>query len=85
MQWYMGAGQETVGYNSSMPFFQVIVQRSLASKDMTHAKGGTILACYLKLLPMWIMVFPGMAARVLFPNSVGCASPEACMEICDSR
>ena len=64
---------------------QVIVQRALSSKNMTHAKGGTILACYLKLLPLWIMVFPGMAARVLFPNSVGCATPEDCYRICKSR
>lgn len=65
--------------------FQVIVQRSLASKNMIHAKGGTIVASYLKLLPMWIMVFPGMAARVLFPNTVACASPETCKDICNSR
>ena len=64
---------------------QVIVQRSLASKNMVHAKGGSILASYLKLLPMWIMVFPGMAARVLFPDSVGCATPEECQKICNSR
>lgn len=64
---------------------QVIVQRSLASRDMTHAKSGTILAGYLKLLPMWIMVFPGMAARVLFPNSVGCATPDECYAVCKSR
>lgn len=64
---------------------QVIVQRALSSKNMTHAKGGTVVACYLKLLPLWIMVFPGMAARVLFPNSVGCATPEDCYRICKSR
>ena len=64
---------------------QVIVQRSLASKNMVHAKGGTIVASWLKLLPMWIMVFPGMASRVLFPNSVACANPEVCMEVCQSR
>jgi len=64
---------------------QVIVQRSLASKDMIHAKGATVLAGYLKLLPLWIMVFPGMAARVLFPDEVGCATPEDCMRVCNSR
>ncbi len=64
---------------------QVIVQRSLASKNMVHAKAGTIVAGYLKLLPLWIMVFPGMAARVLFPNEVGCATPENCESICMSR
>ena len=55
---------------------QVIVQRALASKDMSHAKGATILAGYLKLLPLFLMIFPGMAARILFPNEVACADPE---------
>lgn len=64
---------------------QVIVQRSLASKNMIHAKAGCIFASYLKLLPMWIMVFPGMAARVLYPNEVACANPDLCKEICNSR
>ena len=27
-----------------------------------------MLAGYLKLLPLFIMVFPGMAARILFPD-----------------
>ena len=64
---------------------QVIVQRSLASKSMLHAKGGTIVASYLKLLPMWIMVFPGMASRVLHPNEVACARPETCEKVCNSK
>ncbi|KAG0712627.1 Sodium/glucose cotransporter 4 [Chionoecetes opilio] len=63
---------------------QVIVQRTLASKNMSHAKGGCILAAYLKFLPMWLLVFPGMAARVLFPDRVACASPEKCRAICGS-
>lgn len=64
---------------------QKIVQVSLASKDVIHAKGGTILLSYLKLLPLWIMVFPGMAARVLFPNEVACADPDTCQNLCSSR
>jgi len=64
---------------------QVIVQRALASKDMTHAKGACILAGYLKLLPLFIMIFPGMAARVLFTDEVACADPEECYKICQSR
>ena len=35
---------------------------------MIHAKGATVLAGYLKLLPLWIMVFPGMAARKITIN-----------------
>jgi len=64
---------------------QVIVQRALSSKTMTHAKGGCILASWLKLLPLWLMVFPGMTARVLFPNEVGCAHPDECEKTCGSR
>ena len=63
---------------------QVIVQRTLASRNMSHAKGGCILAAYLKFLPMWLLVFPGMASRVLFPDRVACASPEKCRAICGS-
>lgn len=63
---------------------QVIVQRTLASRNMSHAKGGCILAAYLKFLPMWLLVFPGMAARILFPDRVACASPEKCKAICGS-
>ena len=49
---------------------QVIVQRALASKTMVHAKGGCILASYLKLLPLWIMVLPGMTNVTRFPTIV---------------
>ena len=64
---------------------KVIAQRLLASKDLTHAKMGCILIGYLKLLPLWIFVFPGMASRVLFPDEVTCAHPDLCEEICQSR
>lgn len=47
---------------------QVIVQRTLAARNLTHAKGGAILAGYLKLLPLFLMVFPGMISRILFPG-----------------
>ena len=52
-----------------VPFFlQVIVQRALAAKNLSHAKSGTVLAGVLKLLPMFIMVIPGMISRILFPG-----------------
>ena len=47
---------------------QVIVQRALASKNFTHAKAGTLLAGFLKILPLFVLVFPGMIARILFPG-----------------
>ncbi|XP_078095937.1 sodium/myo-inositol cotransporter 2-like [Mustelus asterias] len=61
---------------------QVIVQRALSSKSMLHAKGGIIFAAYLKILPIFIMVFPGMISRVLFPNLVACADPATCRRVC---
>lgn len=62
----------------------MIVQRTLAARDMTHAKAGCILASYLKFLPLWLLVFPGMAARVLYKDRVACADPEECFAICGS-
>ena len=50
---------------------QVIVQRVLGSKDINHARAGTVMAGYLKILPMFLMVFPGMISRVLYPKIVG--------------
>ena len=49
----------------------MIVQRTLASKNISHAKGGVLLAGTLKFLPLFLLVIPGMAARVLYKNEVG--------------
>ena len=46
----------------------MIVQRALAAKDMTHVKAGTLLAAGLKVLPLFIMVIPGMISRILYPG-----------------
>ncbi|XP_018417094.1 PREDICTED: sodium/myo-inositol cotransporter 2 [Nanorana parkeri] len=61
---------------------QVIVQRSLSAKNLSHAKGGSLLAAYLKVLPLFMMVLPGMISRVLFTDEVACADPEICRSIC---
>jgi sodium/myo-inositol cotransporter 3 len=45
---------------------QVIVQRTLAAKNIAHARGGTIVAGYLKILPLFLIIIPGMISRVLF-------------------
>jgi SSS family solute:Na+ symporter len=44
---------------------QFIVQRVLAAKDQSHARRGTIFAGYLKLLPLFIFVIPGIVAYAL--------------------
>ncbi|XP_023677123.1 sodium/glucose cotransporter 4 [Paramormyrops kingsleyae] len=61
---------------------QVIVQRSLSAKNLSHAKGGSVLGSYLKMLPMFFIVMPGMISRALFPDEVGCVVPEECNKIC---
>ena len=63
---------------------QVIVQRSLAAKNLSHAKGGSILAGYLKLTPLFFMVFPGMISRALYPDMIACVDPEACDKYCEN-
>jgi solute:Na+ symporter, SSS family len=45
---------------------QVIVQRVLSAKDEGHAKAATIFAGFLKILPVFILVLPGMIALALF-------------------
>jgi SSS family solute:Na+ symporter len=49
---------------------QVIVQRVLSARDEGHAKAGTIFAGFLKILPVFMLVLPGIMARALFPEQV---------------
>ncbi|XP_041368703.1 sodium/glucose cotransporter 4-like isoform X2 [Gigantopelta aegis] len=63
---------------------QIMVQRSLSAKSLTHAKGGSIVAGYLKILPYWLFVIPGMIARIMFPDEVACSDPEVCKCICEN-
>nr|XP_056722297.1 sodium/mannose cotransporter SLC5A10 [Euleptes europaea] len=61
---------------------QVIVQRSLSARDLNHAKAGSILASYLKMLPMILIIVPGMVSRILYPDVVACVDPEECAQVC---
>ena len=57
---------------------QHIVQRVLAAKNIKQARTGTIFAGYLKILPVFIFVLPGIIAVALFPelkNSADSAYP----------
>ncbi|KAL0204349.1 hypothetical protein M9458_002367, partial [Cirrhinus mrigala] len=64
---------------------QVIVQRVLAARNIAHAKGSTLMAGVLKVLPMFIIVIPGMISRVLFADELACIGPEHCMQVCNSK
>ncbi|XP_067658209.1 sodium/myo-inositol cotransporter-like [Haliotis asinina] len=64
---------------------QVIIQRALAAKSVSHAQGATLMAGVIKILPLFIMVMPGMISRVLYPDDVACTNPDYCMSVCQSR
>src|ERR1700741_1059294 len=49
---------------------QVIVQRVLSARDEGHAKAGTIFAGFLKILPVFMLVLPGLIAFGLYPEQV---------------
>ncbi|KAA3675263.1 solute carrier family 5 (sodium/myo-inositol cotransporter), member 3 [Paragonimus westermani] len=50
---------------------QMMVQRVLSAKSLSHAQGATLMAGLIKQLPLFIMVIPGMISRVLFPRLRG--------------
>ncbi len=50
---------------------QYIVQRVLSARNINHARSGTILAGFLKILPVFILVLPGLIAAALYPEVSG--------------
>src|SRR5947199_259581 len=49
---------------------QVIVQRVLSARDEGHAKAGTIFAGFLKILPVFMLVLPGIIANALIRDQL---------------
>ncbi len=47
---------------------QFIVQRVLSAKDIDNARRGTLFGGFLKILPLFIFVIPGVIAYVLSQN-----------------
>ncbi|RMI13374.1 MAG: sodium transporter [Calditrichaeota bacterium] len=50
---------------------QYIVQRVLCARDAAAAREGTLFTGFLKILPMFILVVPGLIAAVLYPGIQG--------------
>ena len=50
---------------------QYILQRVLAARNIEQAKKGTQFAALLKILPMFILVLPGLIAVAIFPGVRG--------------
>eukprot|EP00057_Strongylocentrotus_purpuratus_P004395 XP_003728609.1 PREDICTED: sodium/glucose cotransporter 1 isoform X2 [Strongylocentrotus purpuratus] len=62
---------------------QVIVQRALAAKNLSHGQGATLLAGFFKISPLFLIVMPGMIARIFYTDVVACV--DNCEEICGSK
>src|SRR2546426_1743044 len=56
---------------------QHIVQRVLAARNVSEARAGTIFAGFLKILPVFIFVLPGIIAAALYPDIRGGAADTA--------
>jgi SSS family solute:Na+ symporter len=50
---------------------QVIVQRVLGARSEEDARGGAIFCGLLKILPVFVLVLPGLIARALYPEIRG--------------
>uniref|UniRef100_A0A5K4F2D4 Putative na+/myo-inositol cotransporter n=1 Tax=Schistosoma mansoni TaxID=6183 RepID=A0A5K4F2D4_SCHMA len=64
---------------------QMMVQRTLAAKSLSHAQGATLMTGLIKQIPIFIMVIPGMISRVLYPNEIGCFPGSDCLKVCGHR
>jgi SSS family solute:Na+ symporter len=73
MAWYFNGNYPWPGMLLCAPIIglwywctdQYIVQRALAAPDEQEARRGTIFAAFLKLLPVFIFIIPGMIAVAL--------------------
>jgi SSS family solute:Na+ symporter len=50
---------------------QCIVQRVLGAKSEEDARGGALLCGCCKVLPVFVLVLPGLIARALYPDIKG--------------
>jgi solute:Na+ symporter, SSS family len=49
---------------------QSIVQKTLSAKDLENARKGAFFCAALKVLPVFILVLPGLIAKALYPTVV---------------
>lgn len=50
---------------------QYIVQKLLSAKSVNDARRGTLVAAFLKVLPIFVLVLPGLIAVALYPGISG--------------
>lgn len=56
---------------------QYIVQRVLAARNLGEARSGTLFAGFLKILPVFLFVLPGVIAASLYDDIGGATSDQA--------
>lgn len=86
MAWYFNDNYPWLGMLFAAPIIglwywttdQYIVQRVLGAPDQTQARRGTIAAAFLKLLPVFIFIIPGMIALAIAQQGI---SPEITKEL----
>jgi SSS family solute:Na+ symporter len=79
MAWYFNTNYPWLGMLFCAPIIglwywctdQYIVQRTLGAPNETEARRGTIFAAFLKLLPVFIFIIPGMIAIALAKSGQG--------------
>jgi SSS family solute:Na+ symporter len=49
---------------------QVIVQKTLSARGLSDARAGAFFCAALKILPVFILVLPGLIAKALWPSDV---------------
>jgi solute:Na+ symporter, SSS family len=49
---------------------QSIVQKTLSAKDIENARKGSFFCAALKILPVFVLVLPGLIAKALYHNTV---------------
>lgn len=47
---------------------QFMVQKFLTAKDLPNAEAGSVGSAYLKILPFFLFIIPGIAAKMLYPD-----------------
>ncbi|MEO5821873.1 MAG: sodium:solute symporter [Vicinamibacteraceae bacterium] len=77
--WYFNGNYPWLGMLFAAPIIglwywctdQYIVQRTLGAPNQTEARRGTIFAAFLKLLPVFLFIIPGMIALALAKTGQG--------------
>ena len=89
MAWYFNDAYPWLGMLFCAPIIglwywttdQYIVQRALGAKNEQEARRGTIAAAFLKMLPVFIFIVPGMIAFALAKTGSDAGLTDSCAAV----